>query len=270
MKKQLKRMIEQYEKSDTTLESYQAISSFVELVFQNDDFIEYTQDEGKRINLEKIKLNADKGDRSKKWNEYRDKKHKALHELDPHFPLQNLYHVYEYLKPENATYGIDFLYANTSPDEPMREQDKKEYLMFLNKTYKNILPFIKDEIVDAKNTTTKLKYKSFNEKSSILTIGEFEILIAKNSGNNNMHEVMSYLFVDNKDDLAKKFFYADIADERFKEEYNAKDKYAYKKYNNACVGINNKISKATNGQINDFLEPNTSKIGFVTINQKYL
>jgi len=278
MEKQLNDIIEQYKKSGNTLESYQAISSFVELVFQNDSFIEYTQNEGERINLEQRKLNADKGDRSKKWNEYRDKKHRALHELDPHFPLQNLYHVYEYLKPENATYGIDFLYANSSPDEPMREQDKKEYLMLLNKTYKNILPFIKEESNEAiveevkvvENNSKDIKYKSFDMDTGILTIGNFEIDISKTQYITIDFELLAYICIDNAEYIQEESYYKKIFKQRLEQEYNPNNKADVRKFADSANSINRKIEKETNSLITKFLIANFHKDGYVKINPKYL
>jgi len=271
MKKQLEKIIQKFKDSKTTQDSYLAISEFVELVFQNDTFVKYTSTEGNRIKIKLMELNADKGDCSKEWNKYRAEKYNALWEMDPWFPLKNLHNIHVGIQSKDLDYASEVLYAYTGPHNPMRDQDKKEYQMYLNKTYRNILPFIKEGVNESIETPLEnLKYKSFDEDSSILTIGQLEIPIAKNKGNNKMHEIMMYLFIDHKEDLTKEFFYADIADERFGTEYNSKDKYAFKPYSTACDGINNKIKDATNGKIVDFLQPNYSKLGFVTINQKYL
>ena len=272
--------MQQFEKCETSYESYEIISKFTEMIIDVPEFIEQVEKEGDIIHQAKLELNADKGHdlpwRAKKeHNEQRDKKGKALHELDPIFPLRNLNHVLIATKIENIPDNVDWLYAKCSPNEPMTNYDKKEYKMFMNKMYKKILPFI-DKIENPTKPTKKkekvesLRFKKYDENTRTLHIGKYSIQIAKNEGNNKMHEVMAYIFIDHKDDITQEFFYAEIAEERFGEPYNTKDKYAHQPYSGACKRINNKIQLDTNGKIKDFLNYNTSRLGSVTVNEKYL
>ncbi len=115
-----------------------------------------------------------------------------------------------------------------------------------------------------------LIYKSFDAKKSILTIGGYDIQIAKIIINNKEHEIMKFIFIENVDDLSREFDYAEFAELLTGHTYNPKMKSAHAPFSSACDRINVKIKDATNGVICDFLVPNYSNSGFVTINQKYL
>ena len=275
MQKELDKAIEKFKNSQTSFESHEAISDFIKIVIEIPAFIEQAEKEGEIINNAKIELNADKGldlsssDR-KQHNKRRDMQSKALHQLDPLFPLQNLHNVHIGIQPENIPYSVAWLYAWFSPDEPMRESDKKEYQLFIDKIYKKVIPFLgaKDEIDPQESEV--LKFKNYDEETKTLTIGKYAIQIAKNDGDNNAHDIMTHIFVNNKDDLKIKFDDADIAGKMFGFDYNAKDKYSHQPYSGACKRINNKIQLETNGRIKNFLDFNYSTRGYVKINQKYL
>lgn len=121
-----------------------------------------------------------------------------------------------------------------------------------------------------KKAQEKIKVKSYDEENKILTIGNFKIKIAKNEGNNNAHEIMTHIFIDNKDNLRGKFDYSVIAEKRFGANYKASDKYAQQPYSGACQRINQIIKDETNGNVKDFLIYNHSKLGDVRVNPNYL
>ena len=265
MKEQLENIIKRFQDSQTSFESYQSISGFVEIINNIPEFIAQVEKEGEIIYNAKSENNRDKGDYSKKHNEYRTKKHTALCQLDPLFPLRNLNNVYEGIKTENIADESDWLFCRFSPDEPMQIEDKIEYQMFINKLYKKVIPFLEVKKED------ELKIKSYDEKTKTLTIGDIQILIAKNEGNNNAHEIMSYIFIDKIDYLKDKHFYSEIAKKRFGDDnYNSKDKYAYQPYSGACKRINDIIKDTTDGQIKEFLFFNHSSLGHIQVNQKYV
>lgn len=273
MQDKLKNIIEKFKKSQNSLESYQAISEFMEIVIAVPEYIAQVEKEGEVIYQEKIKLNADKGwnyglggKELKEHNKWRDRKSKALHELDPLFPLRNLNNVYEGIKPENILACSDWLYRFQSPDEPLPEDDKEEYQMFLDKVFKKVIPFLKVEKTETENP----KVKFYDEEKRVLHIGNYEISIAKNEGNNNAHEIMAYIFIDNKDSLKDKLYYAEIAEKRFEADYNRRNKYAYQPYSGTCKRINQIIKDATDSKIKDFLILNYSTLGHIEINPKYL
>ncbi|MFA6193684.1 MAG: hypothetical protein WC726_02370 [Parcubacteria group bacterium] len=165
MQEKLKSIIKKFQESQTSLESYQAISEFVEIVIAVPEYIAQVEKEGEIINQEKIKLNADKGwnyglggKELDEHNRWRDRKSKALHELDPLFPLQNLHKVHEGIKPENISACSEWLYRSQSPDEPLLKSDKEKYQMFLDKVFKKVLSFLKEEkvgTIEVKNKDTK-------------------------------------------------------------------------------------------------------------------
>lgn len=162
MKNKLEKTIEKYKNSPTSLEAYQAIFDFTEIVLAIPEYIAQVEKEGEIIHQEMIDLNADKGwnyglsgKDLKRHNEYRSKKSKALHELNPAFPLNNLHAVYEGIKPENIADNSAWLFNRFSPDEPLPEADKKEYQLFLDKVFKKVIPLLKEEKNEAIKATAK-------------------------------------------------------------------------------------------------------------------
>jgi hypothetical protein len=162
MQEKLKNIVEKFKQSQTSFESYQAISEFVEVVKAIPEYITQVEKEGEIIYQEKIKLNADKGwnhglsgKELKEHNKWRDRKSKSLHELDPLFPLRNLYNVHEGIKPENISVCSDWLYRFQSPDEPLSKSEKEEYQIFLDKVFKKVVPFLKVEKKEVGEATAK-------------------------------------------------------------------------------------------------------------------
>lgn len=115
-----------------------------------------------------------------------------------------------------------------------------------------------------------LKVKFYDEEKRTLAIGNYTIPIAKHEGNNNAHEIMAYIFVDNKENLHEKFYYVDIAEKRFGGEYDGKNKNAHQPYSGACQRINQIVKDATDGKVKEFLDYNHSALGFVRVNPEYL
>lgn len=275
MKNELNNIIERYKNSQTTLEAYQAISDFVEIIIEVPAFIKQVRKEWKKIRIAQEELSKDKGwnyglrgTDLKEHNAYRDRKGKALHQLDPMFPLRNLNHIRLGIQLKHIAGNSVWLFRWSGPDEPLRESDRKEFQLYIDKLYKKILPFLENETNE--KSLEEIKVRSYDEKTRILTIGNYEIRIAKNEGNNKAHEIMVYIFIDKKDDLGAKFYYSEIADERFKANYDGKSKYAHQPYSGACQRINQIVKDETNGKVKEFLLYNHSKLGFVQVNPKYL
>lgn len=249
------------------LESCQAISDFMQAIFDMENFKDFdkeTKKENETICNKRRELQMNKQYYA---NEERTQMVETLHQIDTCFFLSNLYHVYYGLRPENITeYGSEILFYRTKPDDPMPEYEKKEYLDYMEKVYKRALPFLRS----AEQEETKIKFKSYDEKAKILIIGNYKIPIAKHEGNNNAHEIMTYIFIDNKNSLRDKFYYAEMAEKRFGATYNSSDKYAHQPYSGACDRINDIIFKETNGQVKGFLTFNHSKLGYLQVNPKYL
>lgn len=269
MNEQLKDIMKRFKESQTSLEAYQAISDFVEIIIAVPEFIAQVEKEGENIHNAKIAVNRDKGDYSKEHNRRRDKMDRALHQLDPIFPLRNLHNVYHGIKTENIVDNTDWLFCRFGPDDLMPTEDKIEYRMFMDKLYKKILPFLKNKTEE--KHIEEIKVRSYDEERKILTIGNYQILIAKNEGDNNAHEIMAYIFIDHKNNLKDKFYYSEIAKERFEDEnYTDKGKKAHQLYSGACDRINERIKDETDGKIKEFLKFNYSYKGHIIINPDYL
>ena len=56
-----------------------------------------------------------------------------------------MHNVYQGIKDENIADESDWLFRRFSPDEPMSIEDKIEYQGFINKLYKKIIPFLKED-----------------------------------------------------------------------------------------------------------------------------
>ncbi|HOX10817.1 MAG TPA: hypothetical protein P5323_04045 [Candidatus Moranbacteria bacterium] len=259
MKKGLNNAIKKYQQSQTSLEAYQAISDFVKIIMAVPEFIEQVENEGEKIRLAQKELNADKGwnyglkgKELKQHNERRARKSEALHQLDPMFPLQNLYSVHCGVQPKNITDNSDWLFHRFSPDEPLPEADKKEYQGFIDKLYKKILPFLnKEETPDF----------DFDFNKSLLYFQEKEIHISLKNDKTNAHYILEHIFKSK--DLSQQFPFSEIAEDTFKETNDN-----WRKYYRACKDINDKVYKAT--KIDDFLEYSSGKTAWVKINEKYL
>lgn len=259
MKKGLEKTIDRYKNSQTSLEAYQAISAFVKIIIAVPEFIEQVENEGEKIHLAQKELNADKGwdyglkgRELKQHNERRARKSEALHQLDPVFPLQNLYSVHYGVQPENITDNSDWLFHRFSPDEPLPETDKKEYQGFIDNLYKKILPFLdKEEVIDF----------GFDCDKSILYFQEKQIPISIKNDKTNSHYILEHIF--KSDDLSQQFPFSEIAEDTFRENNDN-----WQKYYRACEAINKKVYKAT--KIDDFLDFSSGKTAWVKINKKYL
>lgn len=259
MKKELKKTIEKYQKSQTSLEAYQAISDFVKIIETVPEFIKQIEEEGEKNRIAQIKLNADKGwnyglkgRELKQHNERRARKSEALHQLNPMFPLQNLYNIHYGIQPENVNDNSDWLFYRFRPDDPLPEADKKEYQLFLDKLYKKILPFLdKEEVIDF----------GFDFDKSLLYFQEKEIHISLKNDKTNAHYILEHIF--KSDDLSQQFPFSEIAEDTFKENNDN-----WRKYYRACEDTNKKVYKAT--KIDDFLEFSSGKTAWVKINKKCL
>lgn len=259
MKKELEKIIEKYKNSQTSLETYQAISDFVKIIETIPEFIKQVEEDGEKIRIALIELNTDKGwnyglkgKELKQHNERRARKSEALHQLDQMFPLRNLHNVHLGIQSENITDNSDWLFHRFSPDEPLPEADKKEYQGFIDKLYKKILPFLdKEETLDF----------GFDFDKSILYFQEKEIHISLKNDKTNAHYILEHIF--KSDDLNQQFPFSEIAEDTFKENNDN-----WRKYYRACKDINDKVYKAT--KIDDFLEFSSGKTAWVKINEKYL
>lgn len=277
MEEKLKSAIEKFQKAPTSLEAYKAISNFVEIVVTVPEYIASAEKEGEIIRQAMIKLNADKGwnyglkgKDLKEHNDRRAKKHDALFQLDPIFPLQNLHSIYTRIQTENIADSVGDLFHRFKPDDPLPSTDKEEYQMFLDKVYKKILPFLsKDRKVSKKKAPIPkrtVKPLSFDiEKSTLYLTGKkIEISIKKN-GKTNGHYILLHLFTS-EEGLTQSYPYAEIAEDTFNSEYE--EKTAWKKYYRACGDVNEKIRKQTG--IDDFLHFTTGRTGWARVNEKYL
>lgn len=259
MQKELDKAIEKFKNSQTSFEAYWAISDFVKIIIRVSEFIEQVEKEGEKIRIEQIKLNADKG-----WNyglsgkelddhnNRRAKKHDALFQLDPMFPLRNLYNIHIGIRSENIMNNSDWLFHRFGPDDQLPEADRKEYQGFVNKLYKKILPFLDKE---------ETKSFGFDSDKSILYFQETEIPISLKNDKTNSHYILEHIF--KSDDLNQQFPFSEIAEDTFRE-----DNSNWRKYYRACEDVNKKVYKAT--KIDDFLEFSSGKTAWVKINEKYL
>lgn len=259
MKKELEKSIEKFKNSQTSLESYQAISDFIKIVETIPKFINWAEREGENNINAQIELNKDKGwnyglrgSELEEHNKRRARKSEALHQLDPIFPLINLKNVHYGIQPENIIESTDWLFYRFSPDEPLPKKDKEEYQMFLYKTYKNIIPFLEKE---------EVREFGFDLDNGILYFQETEIKMFLKNDKTNAYYILAHIFKNG--DLDQQFSFTEIAEDTFGEN-NEK----WKKYYRACEDINKKVYKKT--KIDDFLEFTSGKTGWVKINKKYL
>jgi hypothetical protein len=270
MQKQLAKIIDRYRNSSISLESYRAIYDFVEIVHKIPGFLDLVKKDGERTRKAYMELALRKPDYkkeslSKAQSESLSQSHVSIHQMDTSFQYRELLSVYEHLKQDDFYINSVTLFQLSKPDEPLTKADKEEYQKYLDKIYQKVLPQLRKN-----ESQEEIKVKYYDEDEKILVLGNYKIKIAKHEGNNNAHEIMAHIFVDNKKNLRKRFFYAEIAEERFGEEYNKDYKYAYQKFSGACGRINGIIMKATDGKAKDFLEFGYSRLGHIEVNPEYI
>ncbi len=110
----------------------------------------------------------------------------------------------------------------------------------------------------------------FDERNSILVVKGKRIQINKLGKITNAHKILHHVFVTHKKNITDDFYYAEIAEDEFGELEYGKRQNSWRTYHNACMAINTKVEKQTNGLIADFLHCTTGKTGKVSINQRFL
>lgn len=105
---------------------------------------------------------------------------------------------------------------------------------------------------------------SFDPEESILYIRSWEIKITLKNDKPIDHYILEAIF--SKEDLSEQADFKEISEDIIKEEYNGK----WERFRHACDKLNQKIFKATDNKISDFIEYTTGKTGWCKINQKYL
>jgi len=105
---------------------------------------------------------------------------------------------------------------------------------------------------------------SFDQKASVLYIHGRAIKITLKNNPPVGHYILEALFQN--EDLSEKAYFSEIAKDFDKEEYNGN----WQRYRHACENLNQKIAKATNNKINDFIDFTTGITGWCKINYKYL
>lgn len=116
----------------------------------------------------------------------------------------------------------------------------------------------------AKSDDDKL---DFNKDKSELNIYGVKIKIALKNDKPTDHFILEAIFAN--PDRTEETYFKDIAQDFIKiEEYDSsKD---WNRFRNACVRLNQKVDKSTNGKIKDFIQYSTGKTGWSKINPKYL
>ena len=203
MKEQLENIIKRFQNSQTSLESYQVISDFMETILKIKNFQAFDNE----IERERETISKAREEMKNYSNEFQNRQNIILHQMDTNFYLRNLNDVRFGLQSINQETELFldnnyWMFRRFNPDEPMPESDKLEYNYFMNKVFKKVLPFL--ESIDDKPNSKIIKVKFYDKDKRVLVIGNYEISIAKNEGNNNTHEIMSYILIDKIDYLKDK------------------------------------------------------------------
>lgn len=281
MKKELDESIEKFKNSQTSFESYQAISDFVKIIIEVPEFIAYVEKEGKIIRNERIKLRDDRGSDLRgsaleEHNKRRNIKGETLFQLDPVFPLRNLMDVNFGIQPENIVENSIWLFKRFTVGEPLPEADRKEYQGFIDKLYKIILPFLKEEQkenpkeqeekqVEEKNI---LKGIDFTPSTGILYIENYQVEISSDLNDKTLgHQILSYIFTSEEELGAAHSFKEISKSDDSLGDYDSVSNF-WRKYPRACAYTNEKIREKTG--LADLFIFGKGKTGTVKINPKYL
>lgn len=104
----------------------------------------------------------------------------------------------------------------------------------------------------------------FDKQKSILHLIGQEIKITLKNDKPIDHYILEAIFA--KGDLTEQTDFVEIAEDTIKEDYNGN----WQRFRNACDNLNQKIAKATDNKISDFISYTTGKTGWCKINHKYL
>ncbi len=105
-----------------------------------------------------------------------------------------------------------------------------------------------------------IKRFSFDSEKSILYLNEFEIPINRHGSITDQHRILAFMF--KHDNLRQEFFYAEMSEEVFGDEY---DKQPRRFWDN-CELINEKVANDTKGFCPKLLIATLEKQGLVKIN----
>jgi|GEM_PF-3152633 len=138
---------------------------------------------------------------------------------------------------------------------------------FIQAVEKQILVLKGNTLVKRKDGDSKL---SFDSKESLLFVEGFKIPISMRDKKTIAHDILEYIFIDNSENIDDDFYYSEIASEKFGDTGYKGTPTAWRRYQAACMDIQDKVRKQTANTIEDFLIYNASQRGRVRINQKYL
>lgn len=103
----------------------------------------------------------------------------------------------------------------------------------------------------------------FDKDKSVLYFQERQIKIRFKNDNPLDHYILEAIF-SNKN-LNEQTDFVEISEDIMKEEYNGK----WERFRHACDKLNQKVFKATDNQVSDFIEYTTGKTGWCKVKQKY-
>ncbi len=129
-------------------------------------------------------------------------------------------------------------------------------------------------LISAKYILDKIDIEELSEETkkepwfdifkSVLYFQDKKIKITLKNDKPIDHYILEAIFA--KEDLSEQTDFVEIAEDTIKEDYNGN----WQRFRNACDNLNQKIAKATDNKINDFITYTTGKTGWCKVNQKYL
>jgi hypothetical protein len=109
-------------------------------------------------------------------------------------------------------------------------------------------------------TNKPVRRFSFDAERSILFINQYEVRINRRGSITDQHRILASMFASG--DLHQDFFYAEMAEAVYGEEYDREPR----KYWEACNEINKKVAEDTNGMFPKLLLPTLERKGLVKVN----
>jgi hypothetical protein len=173
-------------------------------------------------------------------------------------------------KSEELIQTIKELSTTLLPFKFKDKNEEKSLSLVLSVYYLNCLAVVCSYIFSELDAKEFLKGNdpkppvSFDPENSILYIRGQEIKITLKNDKPIDHYILEAIF--SKEDLSEQTDFVEIAEDTIKEDYNGN----WQRFRNACDNLNQKIAKATNNKIPDFIAYTTGKTGWCKINHKYL
>ncbi len=177
-----------------------------------------------------------------------------------HVDLEKHYKHFTWLDDEDREASpLYWIFLFVWPPSAKALWHRYKYRRFLDLVHDQMLILLKNKEL-LTPAAKPIKRLEFNNEKGVLYLNQYEIPINRKGVITDQHRILSYIFKHTN--LRQEFFYAEMAEEVYGEEYDSSPR----KYWDNCNSINDKVAEATKGTYPPLLIPTLEKRGLVKIN----